>query len=100
MAGHDRASNPAHSSSSLIGRGNAQTDPRRFSGFAERRILNLIRVINEVIDLDEISSWRTEPSQLLLSFRNGATVTVELRDPREQREIMQLFQPIQDKKTV
>jgi len=62
--------------------------------------LNLIRVINEVIDLDEISSWRTEPSQLLLSFRNGATVTVELRDRREEREIMQLFQPIQDKKTV
>jgi len=62
--------------------------------------LNLIRILNEVIDLDEISSWRTETGQLLLSFRNGTAITVELRDRREEQDILRLLQTIHDKKAL
>ena len=50
-----------------------------------------------MFDLDELSSWRIDANQLLLSFRNGTAITVELKDQREAEEILKIFQAVQHK---
>ena len=61
--------------------------------------MNLVRVINEVIDLDEVASWKLAPKELSLYFRNGTAIAIELRDQKETEDLVQLLDSILDKKT-
>jgi hypothetical protein len=55
--------------------------------------LNLIRIFEEVIDLDEIAGTQIEAHNLRLDFRKGASITLRCRDDRELKQVLSRLGP-------
>jgi hypothetical protein len=57
----------------------------------ERAVLNIIRIMGNIIDLHEVCGKRVEGNDLCLSFRNGDDIHVKCRD---EVELVQLLKSI------